>query len=117
MILIADEGVDVQVVAALRRGGYDVTFVAELAPGISDQAVLDLARDRRALLVTTDKDFGELVVRQRRAVGGVVLLRFAGLAPEARAALVSAVVESHAGRFAGSFAVLTPRSVRFRRLG
>jgi predicted nuclease of predicted toxin-antitoxin system len=117
MILLADEGVEAQVVAALRRGGHDVTFVAELAPGISDDGVLALAGELRAVLVTSDKDFGELVVRQRRAVAGVVLVRLAGLAADEKAALVAAAVGKHQDELGGSFAVITPRAVRLRRLG
>ena len=117
MILVADEGVDAQIVVALRRGGHDVTFVAELAPGIADDVVLDLARDRQALLLTADKDFGELVMRQRRAVNGVVLLRLAGLAADVKAALVTAVIDAHLAELAGSFAVITSHSVRIRRVG
>jgi predicted nuclease of predicted toxin-antitoxin system len=63
MKIVADEGVDRQVVEALRGENHDVTYIAELAPGISDEEVLQLANERDALLLTTDKDFGELVFR------------------------------------------------------
>ena len=43
MKLLADEGVDGQIVTALRRAGHEVWYVAEMEPGISDAVVLDLA--------------------------------------------------------------------------
>jgi hypothetical protein len=41
--LLVDEGVDVAIVSRLRADGHDVMYVAELAPGVTDSAVLELA--------------------------------------------------------------------------
>jgi predicted nuclease of predicted toxin-antitoxin system len=70
--LLADEGVDALTVARLRTDGHDVTYVAELAPGIGDDAVLDLANAEARALLTADKDFGELVFRLRHLPLGVL---------------------------------------------
>lgn len=58
MKLVADESVDFPIVVALRADGHDVVAVVELAPGINDEKVLELANQRKALLLTGDKDFG-----------------------------------------------------------
>ena len=55
--LIADENVDRQIVALLRKEGHEVLYVAELDPGINDDDVLRQANERHALLLTADKDF------------------------------------------------------------
>lgn len=60
MRLLADEGVDAAIVALLREDGHDVVYVAELFPGITDEAVLELANGDERVLVTADKDFGDL---------------------------------------------------------
>jgi predicted nuclease of predicted toxin-antitoxin system len=65
MILLADENVDAPIVAELRAAGHRVDYVRELDPGIDDQTVLAFANGRDALLLTSDKDFGELVFRRR----------------------------------------------------
>mgnify|MGYP002628041632 FL=1 len=65
MYLLADEGVERQIVERLRSDGHSVAYIAEMSPGISDEVILAQANDERALLVTFDKDFGELVFRQR----------------------------------------------------
>jgi Domain of unknown function (DUF5615) len=65
MILLADESVDRPIVERLRQDGHDVTYVAELSPSISDEQVLQEANTRNALLLTEDKDFGELVYLAR----------------------------------------------------
>ena len=56
MNFLADEGVDFPVVQRLRSDGHEVLYVAEMAPGVSDETVLATANDRNALLLTADKD-------------------------------------------------------------
>ena len=74
--LLADENVPLKAVEALRRKGVDVVSVIELSPGLKDREVLDLANREGRIIVTFDKDFGELVVRERARVKGLILLRF-----------------------------------------
>ena len=64
MKLVADESVDAQIVEGLRTSGHEVIYFAELAPGTEDRDVLAVANGSQALLLTADKDFGELVFRQ-----------------------------------------------------
>ena len=115
MILLADESVDRFVVERLRQEGHDVVAVTELSPSIADEEVLQQANDRGALLVTADKDFGELVFRQGRIHTGVVLLRLAGLPTAAKVETVAAVFRLHGTELAGAFCVISPGAVRIRR--
>jgi len=107
--------VEYQVVERLREDGHEVLYVAEMEPGIPDDAVLDLANREEAPLLTTDRDFGELVFRQRRLHSGVVLLRLSGLSTQAKAATVAAAINEHVAEYSESFAVVMPGVVRFRR--
>ena len=116
MNLVADEGVEAQIVAALREDGLSVVYVAELSAGMADPAVLELAHEGEAVLLTADKDFGELVFRQGLATHGVVLLRLAGLPDHEKAATVRSVVRLHGQEMPGAFTVITERSVRVRRM-
>lgn len=115
MNFIADEGVDRQIVERLRIKGYSVVYVAEMQPGISDDVVLDLANQHNALLVTADKDFGELVFRLRRLTSGVILLRLAGLSPERKAEIAVLIINQHLEELIGAFTVIAPGSLRIRR--
>jgi hypothetical protein len=65
--IVANEGIERQIVEALRTEGYPVVYFGEEAPGSADLDVLALARESEVLLLTSDKDFGELVFRQRLA--------------------------------------------------
>jgi len=113
--ILADEGVDGPVVERLRREGHEVIYVAELDPGIDDDTILELAHRDEALLVTADKDFGELIFRQGRAPAGVLLLRFAGLSLQTKADLVATALVDHADELIGAFSVLAPGRLRLRR--
>ncbi len=115
MTFFCDEGVERQIVERLRADGHDVSYVAELAPGLSDDDVLEAARGLGAPLITNDKDFGELVFRQKLATPGVVLLRLAGLSSGSKPPIVSSVVAEHGSEFSGAFTVITPGTVRIRR--
>jgi predicted nuclease of predicted toxin-antitoxin system len=72
---LADECVDAGLVSHLRAAGHDVLYVAEVAPSVSDVEVMMRAHAERRLLLTEDKDFGDLVFRRGHAVPGIVLLR------------------------------------------
>lgn len=114
MSWLADEGIDRIVVECLREAGYPVVWIAEQCPGASDERVLFLAHELSAVLITSDKDFGELVFRQGRASSGVLLARLSGLLPADRARRVREALDRHAEEFGGHFSVLSPRSLRIR---
>ena len=61
MRLLANENIPLVTVRMLRDAGWDVVAVSECAPSISDVEVLELARDQRRVLVTFDRDYGELI--------------------------------------------------------
>jgi predicted nuclease of predicted toxin-antitoxin system len=115
MILLADENVDAPVVAALRAAGHRVDYVRELDPGIDDRAVLDLANATNALLLTSDKDFGELVFRRRMVNAGVVLFRLAGLSMRHKSRIVADALAVHGDEMPGSFSLITAGHIRIRR--
>ena len=109
MKLVADESVDGPIVARLREDGHEVDYVAEMDPGISDDRVLGHANERQALLITTDKDFGELVFRQGRLNAGVLLLRLPGVSPNQKAEIVSRAVTAHGAEMETAVSVITSK--------
>lgn len=116
MKLLADECCDAGLVEALRRNGHDVAYVLESRPGVSDTEVLQQAHREERLLLTEDKDFGELVYRLRRPVPGIILLRFD---PEERALKLPrllVLLEREPERLEGAFVVLDAEKARIRPL-
>lgn len=114
MKLVADEGVDRPIVERLRTEGHQIWYVAEMAPSIPDAAVLSLANHESALLMTADKDFGELVYRQRLVHNGVILLRLEGLLSGTKAGIVVQCLEEHGSELFQSFTVINPGNIRIR---
>jgi predicted nuclease of predicted toxin-antitoxin system len=62
---LSDECCDAGIVASLRDFGHDVTYVIEQKTGSSDDEILTMAYNQQRILLTEDKDFGELVYRLR----------------------------------------------------
>lgn len=114
MNFLADESVDQPIVERLRHDGHDVLAVVEMEQSIPDEMVLERANQQGALLLTADKDFGELVFSQRRITAGVVLIRLAGLSPGTKAAIVSDVIREHGAELLHAFTVISPGMVRIR---
>ncbi|MBL8826196.1 MAG: DUF5615 family PIN-like protein [Planctomycetaceae bacterium] len=116
MRLFADENVSRGIVNWLRQSGHDVTYGSETSPGATDSTWLALAEAQQRLVITSDKDFGELVFRNRLTTYGIILLRLDELPLRERLARIQnawAVVESNP---AGKFIVITESRVRVRPL-
>jgi predicted nuclease of predicted toxin-antitoxin system len=116
MKVVADEGIDSQIVAELRNAGHLVSYIAELAAGFSHEKVLKLATDSESLILTADIDFGEMVYRKLKETPGIVLLRLHGLTPKEKSSLVSTAFLKHGAAMSNSFSVILPRAIRIRSL-
>lgn len=116
MRFLADENAADQIAVRLRADGHDVESVAQVASGVDDQTVLAMAAQSGAIVVTDDKDFGDLVMVQGLPTAGVILLRLEGMPPSDRAERVSGVVQAHGAQLAGAFTVVTKRAVRVRNV-
>lgn len=114
MRLVADESVEGPTIYALRDAGHAVLFIAESSPGIEDSEVLMIARREAALLLTADKDFGELVFRNREPHCGVMLIRSPQDDPDENAANALAAIRQHGLELVGRFSVLSGRALRIR---
>ena len=114
MNFVADESVDHPIVIELRQLGHHVLAIAEEAPRSDDTEVLQRARALDAILLTNDKDFGELVYRQRLHSAGILLLRLSGLSREAKIEAVVSAIREHGRQVKGMFAVLSPGQLRIR---
>jgi predicted nuclease of predicted toxin-antitoxin system len=115
MRFLADESCDFSVVRALRSAGHDVVAIAEVSPRENDDDVRERAVSDDRLLITEDKDFGQLVYAAARQTGGVILIRFPA---RVRANLADSVVEmvrQRGHRLIGNFTVLQPGRVRTGR--
>lgn len=114
MNLVADESVDFTIVLYLRKRGLSIYAIAEQEPSISDEDVLHIALHHDAILITEDKDFGELVFRLRLPNNGVILLRLSGYKPEDKGKLAGNAILAHLPELKHAFSVFDGNRIRIR---
>lgn len=116
MLLLTNENIPTSVVDSLRSRGHDVLSAKESVRGAADEAILARAQQESRVLVTQDKDFGELAFRHGlTAQCGVILFRLQGQDPDADIHRMIAVIESRAD-WNGCFVVATDDRLRIRLL-
>jgi predicted nuclease of predicted toxin-antitoxin system len=114
MKFLADECVDYQIIDLLRKNSYELLYIPEMDPGISDKEVFDISNKESAVLITADKDFGELVFRQGKTNSGVILLRLSGLPLNVKAEVVLSAIDRYHDEMINNFTVITPETIRIR---
>jgi predicted nuclease of predicted toxin-antitoxin system len=116
MRFLADENFPRVAVTALEKAGHDIVWIRIVAPGATDPQVLSLATRERRILLTFDKDFGELAAHSPVPAGcGIVLLRLP--VPNSEAASERLATQIGARQdWDGHFSVIEPARVRMRRL-
>ena len=90
--------------------------IAEVSPSIGDTSVIEMAVRENRLVLTEDKDFGQLVFANDRPSGGVILIRFPAKARKALAKAVLRLIREKGEQLLGSFVVIGPERVRIERL-
>ncbi|MBI1868139.1 MAG: DUF5615 family PIN-like protein [Methylocystis sp.] len=116
MRFLADENFPGDAVAMLEGAGHDVVWVRMAAPGAKDEHILAWAEREGRILLTFDKDFGELAWRAGLPAScGVVLFRLPmPAAGSVGAALAARIAERN--DWTGNFSVIEPGRVRMRSL-
>lgn len=116
MRLLVNENMGRPVIEALRLEGHDVLWARDVLRGQPDEVVLERAAEDKRLLLTYDKDFGELAYRVRLpAECGIVLFRLELMGRDASTARIVGVLGCR-DDWSGHFAVVTETQVRIRRL-
>jgi predicted nuclease of predicted toxin-antitoxin system len=117
MKFFLDQNADRRFAAYLRGEGHDVTIVSvDYPPGISDREVLEIAHREGRIVITNDRDFGELVFRHGIPHAGVIYLRLYTPDFSSKRTRLAQVLAEHADEL-DQFIVVTERTVRVRRTG
>ena len=118
MRIMVDECLPCEVVDHLRRDGHDVHWISDDMSSVDDIAVLRAANAERRIIVSEDRDFGELVYRDQHATVGIVSVRYSefGLLPEDMGAYVAQKVRELGDTLIGQFTVIEPGRERPRPL-
>lgn len=111
---VADENFDFTVVNQLREKGFSVLAIAESFFSVADPQVLQIVVDRNSILLTEDKDFGELVHRLRMSHCGILLVRLLKISSQEKSRRVCEVIEKQGIELINSFSVLSNEQLRIR---
>lgn len=114
--ILANENIPGEAVVTLRRLGHDVIWIRTQAPGSPDEAILNQAQAENRILITFDKDFGELAFhRGLPASSGIILYRVSTPDPTRTTAIIVTAIQSRSD-WAGYFSVVENDRVRMTPL-
>jgi len=113
--LLADENIPSLVIRQLRGQGFDIVAISETSPSIKDSEVISVAFQTDRIILTADKDFGELAFRHSLHVPGIILLRLGGLTPQ-EMAVTTCTALAKPINVRGSICVITKDTMKIRPL-
>jgi predicted nuclease of predicted toxin-antitoxin system len=114
MKFLADAHISVEMVAMVRALDHDCVDASAIPPRMPDVDVLRLAADQARVVITADKDFGELVFLHGITCPGVLLIRLSQAHETDRVATLRSMWASVMSRLPGSFITITAAGVRAR---
>lgn len=112
--ILVDVGVGKLVEESLSEQGYDVLAVRSLNPGMDDADILHRAVAQDRMVVTMDKDFGELVYNSGLSHAGVLILRLEDADGDEKSAVVSRILNQYGDALYGKFCVFQNNRLRIR---
>ncbi len=115
MRFLVDECTGSKVAEWLRDANYEVFSVFDQARGMTDNDILAKAFTENWILITNDKDFGEMVFRERRTHHGVVFMRLDDERATNKLEVLRRLLESYAEKLPEELSSLPKRIVRFAR--
>ena len=113
MRFLVDECAGPAVAEWLREQGHEVFSVFDEAKGISDEDILTKAAAEGWILVTIDKDFGEMIFRERRPHCGVVFMRLSDERAANKIIVIEHLLKNYSDRLGDQFVTVTETRVRF----
>ncbi len=116
MRILADENIDGPLVQWLRAAGHDVAWLAEVEPGLPDQDVVGRAATQGRIVLTQDRDIGELLFRGTVRAPGAVYLRLRARSAAQLLMRFQSVWPMCETRALGNFLVAGPTRIRVRPL-
>lgn len=114
---LANVNVPLATIQKLQNEGFDVVSVGADFPSIKDEAVILFASTERRIIITFDRDYGELIFKRNlNAPLGVIYFRIQNFQPEEPAEILLNLLSSQDIEFAGFFTVISEKNIRQRRL-
>lgn len=117
MDFLANENFPVNSIRLLRIAGHNIASIIEDTPGVKDYTILKRAYEEKRLILTFDRDYGELIYKHRSITPvGVVYFRFSPSTPEEPAKILIDILEEGKIQLLGKFTVIERGRVRQKTL-
>ena len=116
MQLLANENFPAPSIRALRDTGIEVKSISENSPGITDKEVIQIAQKEKLIILTFDKDYGELIFRHSiNNPPAVVFFRFKGTTPACAGQLLRKLIKEDKIQLENTFTVIEENNIRQRQ--
>lgn len=115
MKFLVDESVEYSIVLFLRETGHDVKSVAEDFPTSEDSSILSYSNKANRILITNDKDFGELIYRLKYPHKGVILFRLSTEDSKSKTERLRVVIKKYSDKLINHFVVISDDKIRIRK--
>jgi predicted nuclease of predicted toxin-antitoxin system len=112
--LLADESVDFRIIRYLRERNINIYSILENHPGIPDNQVIEIAKEKHCILITEDSDLGEFVFSFQDKANSIIFLRYDTKHIEEIKTTIVKVLDKYQGALYGKFVVITPNKIRLR---
>lgn len=109
---LADVNVEKAIVDFLLENEYDVRWIPDYDCEMLDEDLLNLANAEKRILITNDKDFGELTFLQKRISAGIILLRVRGQKAKDKVKLIKKLLQNYSDKVLNHFIVITKKKIR-----
>ena len=111
---VLDVGVGNKVGQYLTYQGYDALLISTINPSMSDSEILAIAENENRMVITMDKDFGELVYHSEKAHAGVLLLRLEDATGEEKVEVMRFIIDNFKDILEHKFCVFKNGRLRIR---
>jgi len=112
---LVDVGVGKKVEDFLYKSCYDVLPVRKINPRMSDSEIIGIAAKDNRIIITMDKDFGELVYNSGLIHKGILLLRTENCTGDKKAKILSEILINYSSELEENFCVFSKDRLRIRR--
>ena len=99
----------------LQKEGHDTKNVRDINPRMPDKEILKIAVSEKRMVITMDKDFGELVYNSKLLHGGVLLLRLEEARSDEKVEIIKKILEKHSDKLFNNFCVFKDGRLRVRK--
>ena len=113
---LVDVGVGKGIERYLQEEGYDAKAVRDIDPRMEDEEIIRTAVSENRMIITMDKDFGELVYHSSMEHSGVLLLRLEDVTGAEKLQVIKYIMKNYSGRIKNCFCVFQNDKFRIKRI-